>query len=153
MFHVEKPMTDKDSSDESEFQHITPSMTKDIMTQSSPTQVRQGRCKWFEETKGYGFLIDVESSDEIFVHYSALRRASQGWRCLWSNEYVEYIAEGSEQGPIATCVTGIHGGPLLCEKAYACRDAEDATNIKGQGKGKLKGKGKRWTPAQVGQRT
>lgn len=143
-------MTDKDSSEEFEFEHITPSITNETMTQFSPMQARQGRCKWFEATKGYGFLIDVESSDEIFVHYSALRRASQGWRCLWANEYVEYIAESSEQGPIATCVTGIHGGPLMCEKTYESRDTEDATQIKGQGKGK--GKGKHWAPTPVGQR-
>jgi cold shock CspA family protein len=149
MFHVEKPMTEKDLSDESELENILPSLTKDTMTQSHVTQPRQARCKWFEATKGYGFLVDIEASNEIFVHYSALRRASQGWRCLWTNEYVEYIAESSEQGPIATCVTGIHGGPLMCEQA---RDSEDAINTKGQGKGKSKGKSRQATPVRFGQR-
>ena len=83
------------------------------VTNSSP--VRVGRCKWMRGAKGYGFISDLESKEEIFVHYSALKRSSHGYRCLFPNEYIEYQVAYAGDRKIATAVTGIQGGPLLCE--------------------------------------
>jgi cold shock CspA family protein len=73
-----------------------------------------GCVKCFSPVKGYGFLIDVDTKEELFVHYSALRK-SHGFKTLWQGEYVEYTRDASEQGPVAKNITGIRGGPLMCD--------------------------------------
>ena len=78
-----------------------------------------GRVKWFNTPKGYGFLIDVDSGSEVFVHYTALCRRFPGWRYLWKGEYVEYALREDEQESggrsSAKSVRGIRDGPLMCE--------------------------------------
>ena len=77
--------------------------------------VRLGRTKWMNPDKGFGFIVDLNTGNDIFVHYTALKRETRGWRGLYPNEYVSYVAEESPNGPVATCVTGVQGGPLMCE--------------------------------------
>ncbi len=74
-----------------------------------------GKTKWMDATRGYGFLVDVVTGGEVFVHYTALKRASRGQRYLLTNEIVEYTAEDTPRGLVATAVSGPGGGPLKCE--------------------------------------
>ena len=53
----------------------------------------QGTVKWFNGTKGYGF-ISREDGDDVFVHYSAIQ--SDGYRSLEEGQAVEFTVE---QGP------------------------------------------------------
>ncbi|MDA8122671.1 MAG: cold-shock protein [Deltaproteobacteria bacterium] len=46
-----------------------------------------GKVKWFNETKGYGF-IEKEGEKDIFVHYSAIRM--DGYRTLKEGQLVEF---------------------------------------------------------------
>lgn len=48
----------------------------------------QGTVKWFNAQKGYGFLVDSETKEEIFVHYSQLQMA--GFKTLNEDDFVEY---------------------------------------------------------------
>ena len=76
---------------------------------------RIGRVKWFHPPKGYGFIIDATDT-EVFVHYTALKRKSPGWRGLWRGEYVEFQSVTNTDGQeAATEVRGVQGGPLMCE--------------------------------------
>ena len=60
-----------------------------------------GKVKWFNETKGFGFITTEEGTD-IFVHYSDIE--GEGFRTLSENEEVEFdIAEGPK-GPKAVNV-------------------------------------------------
>ncbi len=53
-----------------------------------------GKVKWFNSTKGYGF-ISRESGDDIFVHYSAIEK--EGFKTLEENQKVEFsVAEGDK---------------------------------------------------------
>ncbi len=52
-----------------------------------------GTVKWFNNSKGYGFIAR-EAGEDVFVHYSAL--AGDGFRSLEENQRVEF---GIEQGP------------------------------------------------------
>ena len=61
----------------------------------------KGTVKWFNESKGYGF-IKRPKGDDIFVHFSAIQ--AQGFRTLQEGEEVEFEVRESERGPQAANV-------------------------------------------------
>jgi cold shock protein len=61
----------------------------------------QGRVKWFNEKKGYGF-IETEGEGDVFVHYSAIE--GSGFRSLNDGEPVSFEVEESSKGPQAVNV-------------------------------------------------
>ncbi len=62
----------------------------------------QGKVKWFNAEKGYGF-IESENGGDVFVHYTAIQ--GQGFRSLEEGQRVEFdIVEGN-RGPQAANVT------------------------------------------------
>ena len=60
-----------------------------------------GTVKWFNGSKGYGFISREEGSD-VFVHYSAIQ--SEGFRNLDEGQQVEFTVEQGPKGPQATNV-------------------------------------------------
>ena len=60
-----------------------------------------GTVKWFNGTKGYGF-ISREGGDDVFVHYSAI--AGEGFRNLDEGDQVEFSVEDNPRGPQAVNV-------------------------------------------------
>jgi CspA family cold shock protein len=61
----------------------------------------QGRVKWFNEKKGYGF-IEADGEGDVFVHYSAIE--GSGFRSLNDGELVSFEVEQSSKGPQAVNV-------------------------------------------------
>ena len=53
-----------------------------------------GTVKWFNEAKGFGFISQEGSSDDVFVHFSAI--AGDGFKTLAEGEAVEFEVT---QGP------------------------------------------------------
>lgn len=64
----------------------------------------QGTVKWFNETKGYGFIAR-ESGPDVFVHYSAIQ--SNGFRKLVEGQTVEFEIEDGPKGPQAAAVIAL----------------------------------------------
>ena len=62
----------------------------------------KGTVKWFNATKGYGF-ISTENGDDVFVHYSAIEQ--DGFKTLEEGQQVEFEIVQGEKGPQATNVT------------------------------------------------
>ncbi len=62
----------------------------------------QGTVKWFNESKGYGF-IQRSSGDDVFVHYSAIK--GEGYRTLQDGAQVEFEVEQGPKGLQAVNVT------------------------------------------------
>lgn len=58
-----------------------------------------GTVKWFDETKGFGFITPDDGSKDVFVHFSAI--ASEGFRTLAEGQQVTYDVEKGPKGPQA----------------------------------------------------
>lgn len=61
----------------------------------------QGKVKWFNQEKGYGF-IEVDGEKDIFVHYSAIEQ--DGFKTLKEGETVEFDVVEGQKGPQAANV-------------------------------------------------
>lgn len=57
-----------------------------------------GTVKWFNKSKGYGFIINQEGQD-VFVHYSAIN--GDGFRFLKQGQEVEFSVNETDKGPQA----------------------------------------------------
>ncbi|WP_028988232.1 cold-shock protein [Thermicanus aegyptius] len=62
----------------------------------------EGRVKWFNATKGYGF-IEREGGEDVFVHYSAIN--GEGYKTLEEGQTVEFEIVQGARGPQAANVT------------------------------------------------
>jgi cold shock protein len=62
-----------------------------------------GTVKWFNAAKGYGF-ISHEGGKDLFVHFSEIQDASNGYRSLNEGDQVEFTVGDSPKGPQATNV-------------------------------------------------
>lgn len=61
-----------------------------------------GTVKWFNEKKGFGFLVGADGTD-LFVHYSEIR--VDGFKTLREGQAVQYEPGQGERGPVAKSVT------------------------------------------------
>lgn len=62
-----------------------------------------GTVKWFNDTKGYGFITLDDGSRDCFVHHSAIK--DSGFRSLKEGEKVEFEVVQGAKGPAAENVT------------------------------------------------
>jgi len=61
-----------------------------------------GTVKWFNGSKGYGFITREDGEKDVFVHHSAIQ--GTGYRDLEEGQRVEFEVEDSPKGPQATNV-------------------------------------------------
>ena len=57
-----------------------------------------GTVKWFNETKGYGFIAQEDGPD-VFVHFSAIQ--GDGFKTLTDGQKVEFTVTDGQKGPKA----------------------------------------------------
>ena len=80
-----------------------------------------GIVKWFNNKAGYGFVTALEGEqkgNDIFVHYTSIGEDNQQYRFLTQGEYVDFslVKSNTEKYEyLAKNITGVKGGPILCE--------------------------------------
>ena len=64
-----------------------------------------GIVKWFNESKGFGFITPEDGSKDLFVHFSAI--VSTGFKTLAEGQRVTYTVADGQKGPSAVNVSSI----------------------------------------------
>ncbi|MDH4223282.1 MAG: cold-shock protein [candidate division Zixibacteria bacterium] len=59
----------------------------------------EGKVKWFNEAKGFGFIEPKEGDKDIFVHYSSIK--SDGYKSLKQGDEVSFDITQGPKGPQA----------------------------------------------------
>lgn len=62
----------------------------------------KGTVKWFNESKGFGFIAPEDGSKDVFVHFSAIQ--GDGFRTLAEGQEVTFDVETGPKGPQAANV-------------------------------------------------
>ena len=62
-----------------------------------------GTVKWFNESKGFGFITPADGSKDVFVHFSAIQGG--GFKTLLEGQEVSFEVETGPKGPQAANVT------------------------------------------------
>ncbi len=65
----------------------------------------QGTVKWFNESKGFGFVTPADGSKDVFVHFSAI--GGTGFKTLTDGQNVEFNIQDGQKGPSAVNVMAI----------------------------------------------
>ena len=63
----------------------------------------EGSVKWFNDSKGFGFIVADEGGPDLFVHHSEVK--TSGYASLREGQVVEYEVGQGKKGPCATNVT------------------------------------------------
>jgi CspA family cold shock protein len=66
-----------------------------------------GTVKWFNDSKGFGFIALDDGSKDVFVHHSAIQ--ADGFRTLSEGDRVEFDIVQGQKGPAAENVRKIEG--------------------------------------------
>lgn len=64
--------------------------------------MQRGTVKWFNDSKGYGFISTEGQQEDVFVHFSAIE--GSGFRTLHEGELVEFEVKSSDRGTEASHV-------------------------------------------------
>jgi CspA family cold shock protein len=59
----------------------------------------KGQVRWFNDSKGFGFITPDDGSKDIFVHHSAIQ--SNGFKTLTEGQKVEFEIQQGQKGPSA----------------------------------------------------
>jgi cold shock CspA family protein len=84
-----------------------------------------GNCKWFNNKIGYGFITVMNGEHkgkDIFVHHTGVQPKNSNFKTLSKGEYISLNIVNGQNGLQAVDVTGVLGGPLMCDNVIVNRN-------------------------------
>ena len=73
-----------------------------ILIEGGELHMVRGTVKWFNDSKGYGFISQEDGSGDVFVHHTAIQ--GEGFKTLSEGQTVEFEVTKGPKGPQATNV-------------------------------------------------
>lgn len=70
-----------------------------------------GVVKWFNNAKGYGFILPDEGKADVFAHYSAIHM--QGYKTLKAGQAVRFEVQNGPKGMHAITIEALESGATL----------------------------------------
>lgn len=111
-----------DVSIDSSTNHIVEEQEVQVVVEEEPSRSSVGKyvgqCKWFNDMLGFGFVTVCEGPEkgkDIFAHWSGIKPLNSNYRTLKKGEYLNFNIIQGMNGLQAVDVTGINGGPLMCD--------------------------------------
>jgi CspA family cold shock protein len=77
--------------------------------------MQTGTVKWFNNTKGYGFILPDDGGGDIFAHYSAIDM--DGYKTLKAGQTVKFETEQGPKGLHARAIRALEGAPAAAPEA------------------------------------
>lgn len=65
--------------------------------------MQTGKVKWFNNAKGYGFILSDTGGEDLFAHYSSIQ--TEGYKTLKAGQSVEFDTKPSDNGTHAIDIT------------------------------------------------
>ena len=96
----------------------------DAIDDNSPYGEFTGSTKWFNDKLGFGFITICDGDrkgTDIFVHHSGIKPLNSNYKTLRKGEYIQFNIDQGKKGLQAIDVTGIKGGPLMCDNVTSKR--------------------------------
>ena len=84
-----------------------------------------GKVKWFNNAKGYGFILAEGSTEDLFAHYSTIQM--QGYRTLKAGQAVQFEIEPSEKGSHAINIVCLEENKLVKATDDPCQPSVVST--------------------------
>ena len=77
-------------------------MARQSLVKTRRDIVANGTVKWFNDQKGFGFIVPDDGGKDLFVHHTNIMM--DGFKTLQEGQKVEYVAGEGKKGPEATNV-------------------------------------------------
>jgi CspA family cold shock protein len=95
--------------------------TEIIMSDETTYGNTLGYCKWFSNSLGFGFITvrnGEHKGKDIFVHHTGIEPVNSNFKTLTKGEYVNFNIILGAKGLQAVSITGVEGGPLICDNVH-----------------------------------